>query len=74
MRNDALLIRLTAPPLDDAANRQLIDLVADLLSVPMRDVEIVGGHRRRRKTIRIRGIDRLRFERAIAVMLQRSGT
>ncbi|MGE0705465.1 MAG: DUF167 domain-containing protein [Vicinamibacterales bacterium] len=73
-RGGALLVRLTAPPLDDAANRQLIDLLATVLSVPRRNVEIAGGQRQRRKTVRVTGIDKARVERAIAAALQRSGT
>ena len=43
IRDNGLLIRLNAPPLEGAANTELIDVLADLLDVPKRNVTIVSG-------------------------------
>jgi uncharacterized protein (TIGR00251 family) len=51
----ALKIALTAPPVDGAANEALVALVAKLLGVPKRDVEIVRGASARDKTLRVTG-------------------
>jgi uncharacterized protein (TIGR00251 family) len=39
-----LKIRLTAPPVDGAANEALVKFLADTLSIPKSHVEIVSGH------------------------------
>jgi uncharacterized protein (TIGR00251 family) len=55
MRGDAVLVRLNAPPLDGAANAELIDVLADAYGVPKRSVEIIAGERSRQKRVRITG-------------------
>jgi uncharacterized protein (TIGR00251 family) len=56
MENGKLKIRLTAPPVDGAANEALVKFLADTLSVPKSQVEIVSGHTSREKIVRISGI------------------
>ena len=55
-RNDALLVRLNAPPVDGAANAELVELFARALGIPKRNIEIVAGHRSRTKRVRITGV------------------
>lgn len=55
-------IRLTAPPVDGAANEALVRFLADRLAVRRADVEIVAGATSRRKTVRIRGLNRSEAE------------
>jgi len=57
MRGDALLVRLHAPPIDGAANDELIALLARALAVPRRAVSIASGQRSRQKSVRVSGID-----------------
>jgi len=57
MRGDAWLIRLQAPPVDGAANEELISVLAKLLDVPKRAVTIVAGERSREKRVHVAGID-----------------
>jgi uncharacterized protein (TIGR00251 family) len=54
---DALKIKLKAPPVDGAANAELVRFVAERLDVPRSDVTITAGHTGRRKTLEIAGID-----------------
>jgi hypothetical protein len=49
-----LRIKLTAPPVEGSANRQLLEFLAELLGVRKSDMEIVKGLSSRNKTIRIR--------------------
>lgn len=56
MRDGAYLIRLNAPPVEGAANAELVELLADLLGVPRRNVTIVSGERSRLKRVRITGV------------------
>jgi uncharacterized protein (TIGR00251 family) len=53
MRDGILLVRVTAPPLDDAANRAVIKLIAKRAGVPRSRVRIAHGHRSRNKRIEI---------------------
>ena len=56
-RGDALLVRLNAPPVDGAANAELVELMADLLDVARSAVTIVSGERGRSKRVRVSGVD-----------------
>jgi uncharacterized protein (TIGR00251 family) len=56
MEDGSLKIRLTAPPVDGAANEALIKFLSDALSVSKSQVEILSGHTGRQKIIRISGI------------------
>ncbi len=55
-RGNALLVRLTAPPLDGAANTALVALLADRLGIPVRVIHIVGGERSRDKRVAVSGV------------------
>ena len=59
----ALRVRVAAPPVDGAANEQLVRTLAKAMGVPRAAVEIVSGHQSRNKTVRIRGVERSRLER-----------
>jgi len=54
-RGAALLVRLNAPPVDGAANSELIELLATALGLSKREVSIVSGERSRAKRVRIKG-------------------
>lgn len=54
---DALRVRVSAPPVDGAANEALVDLLAKELGVARRDVRIVSGASSRSKTVEIVGAD-----------------
>ncbi|MEE8348322.1 MAG: DUF167 domain-containing protein [Acidobacteriota bacterium] len=54
----ALKIRLTAPPLEERANRQLIQFLAQCLGLPAGNVSLSKGHRSRRKTLTIQGLSK----------------
>jgi uncharacterized protein (TIGR00251 family) len=55
-RGGLLLIRLTAPPVDGAANAALCRLVARRARVPARRVSIVRGQTSRDKVVRVEGL------------------
>jgi len=54
---DAVRIRLTAPPVDGAANEALVRFLAERLEVPRSAVRIEGGTSGRSKVVAIDGID-----------------
>lgn len=49
-------VRLTAPPVDGAANEALIRFLADALGVAKSAVEIVSGQTSRDKVVRVTGV------------------
>ncbi|MFL5321742.1 MAG: DUF167 domain-containing protein [Myxococcaceae bacterium] len=61
----ALKVQVAAPPVDGEANAELSEFLADLFSVPKRQVEIASGDTGRRKRIRISGVS---AEQALLVM------
>jgi uncharacterized protein (TIGR00251 family) len=65
MENGGLKIRLTAPPVNGAANEALVRFLADTLSVPKSQVEIVSGHTSRDKIVRISGVGKDDAERLL---------
>ena len=54
---DAVRIRLTAPPVDGAANVELLSFLAEKLSVPRSAVRLVSGKTSRSKVVSVGGID-----------------
>ena len=53
---EALKLSLTAPPVEGKANRAVVELIAELLSVPRTSVSIVAGESSRQKVIRVAGV------------------
>ena len=53
---DAIKIRLAAPPVDGAANDELVRFLAEQLGVPRAAVRIAHGLSGRRKTVVIEGL------------------
>jgi len=53
---DAWKVRLAAPPVDGAANEELVRFLAEQLGVPRRAVRITAGLTARRKTVEIDGL------------------
>jgi uncharacterized protein len=51
-----LRIRVTAAPVDSAANEALVELLAEVLDCPRNRVELVRGHTSRHKTVKVYGI------------------
>ena len=54
--NDAIRLRLTSPPVEDAANKLCVTFLAGLLGVAKSNLSIVAGAHSRHKTIRARGV------------------
>ena len=59
-----LRIKVTAPPVDAAANEALLRLLAGVLGCPRGKVELIRGHTSRHKVIKLHGL-------AVASVLQK---
>ena len=53
---DAFKVRLAAPPVDGAANEELVRFLAARLGVPRRAIHLVTGRTGRRKTVDVDGL------------------
>lgn len=58
----ALRVRVAAPPVDGAANEELIRVLARALGVPRSAVEITSGLNSKLKQVRVRGTSCARVE------------
>jgi hypothetical protein len=72
-RGDAWLVRLQAPPVEGAANDELIGVIARALAVPKRAVSIASGGRSRQKSVRVSGIDAATAAARLASAQSRKG-
>jgi uncharacterized protein len=51
-----LKVRLTAPPVEGEANRECLKFLAKVFEISKSQLEIVQGHKSRRKTVLLRGV------------------
>ena len=56
VQDGALRVRLTAPPVEGAANIQCIELLSRKMKVPKRAIRIASGARARRKRLMVLGL------------------
>lgn len=52
-----LKVQLAAPPVDGAANDELVALFRQLTGVARADIELSAGHQSKRKSVRIAGVE-----------------
>lgn len=64
---DALKIRLNAPPVDGKANKALVEFLADTLGAPARGITLVSGETGRTKRLRIAGLTPERAAAALGI-------
>ena len=62
VESGALKIKLTAPPVESAANAALIEFVAEWLGVKRSAVSIISGAKARKKLVRVNGVTREQVE------------
>lgn len=53
--NGTLRVRIAAPPVDGAANSELVRVLSKALKVPRADVEIIAGKSSKIKTVSVKG-------------------
>ncbi len=67
VRDGRLLVRVTAAPVDGAANEAALHTLADALDVPRRSLRLVSGETSRNKIVEVASVDvatmRSRLER-----------
>ncbi|MFT3743468.1 MAG: DUF167 domain-containing protein [Pyrinomonadaceae bacterium] len=68
----SLKVRISAPPVDGAANAEIVRLFAKLLGVSKSSVEIVSGETSKNKRIRVSGLTATQFTERIKMKPNRS--
>ncbi|MBI5640492.1 MAG: DUF167 domain-containing protein [Nitrospirae bacterium] len=53
---NVLKVKLTAPPVDNAANEQLIEVISGVTGIRKSDIRIVRGVSSKRKAVEIKGV------------------
>lgn len=54
---DALKVKLTAPPVDGAANKQLAEILAKYFKVKKASISIIKGQQSKNKVVEIKGLE-----------------
>lgn len=63
-RDGTLAVRLHSPPVEGAANAELVEVLSAALGVPKRAITIVTGQRSRLKKVRLEGVTQERVRAA----------
>lgn len=56
-QGDRLSVKLTSPPVEGKANKQLLKLIGKKLGVPPSSITVLRGHSSREKDLFVPGID-----------------
>ena len=64
--DNALKVRVTAPPVEGKANKQLIKILSERLGVPAGRIHLRSGRTGRRKTVEIVGVSRDEINRRLS--------
>ena len=54
--DNELRIKVTAPPVDSAANEALVRLLAEVLDLPRNRIQLVRGNTSRHKVVKLHGV------------------
>jgi len=58
---DCLKVKLTAPPVEGAANKECVAFLAKQLGIARSRVQIISGQTGRKKMVRVTGVDKDRI-------------
>ncbi|HDZ61977.1 MAG TPA: YggU family protein [Nitrospirae bacterium] len=53
---DGLRVRLSSPPVEGRANKELIAILAKEFKIPKKNVEIITGKKFKNKVVRLHGV------------------
>ena len=54
---DALKVKLSSPPVEGKANKELIRVLAKEFGIPQKDVEIISGQSSKNKIVKLQGVN-----------------
>ena len=62
-----LKVRICAPPVEGAANKALVRLMAKALRVPKTSLKVVSGEKARRKRLMVQGLEPVEIARRLGL-------
>ena len=68
--NDSLKIKLKSPPVDNAANEELVRFLSKKLEISKRSIEIISGHKQKKKVIKVNGLDLSKFKKLLCAVFE----
>ena len=71
MDDGTLKIRLAAPPVDGAANKALIEFLAETLGIPKSQIDIIAGETSERKLLSLVGISADAVDAIISALIRK---
>jgi len=66
LHNGALKVKVMAPPVENAANRAIIDFFSELLGISKSNLKILAGTKSREKLLQIKGLSIVDFMNLIS--------
>jgi uncharacterized protein len=72
VQEGAIRLKLTSPPVEGRANEECLEFLAELLEVKKGQIDIVRGHKSRKKIVQVDGLTRERLETRLFLLLQAS--
>jgi uncharacterized protein (TIGR00251 family) len=60
---DALKVKLTSPPVEGRANKELIGVLAEEFGIPKKDIEIISGQSSKNKIVRLHNVKSIEREK-----------
>jgi uncharacterized protein (TIGR00251 family) len=65
MHGDAVKLKVASPAVEGKANEAVLELVAELIGVPVRSVRLLSGAKARDKVIGVEGVPALEVRRRL---------
>ena len=70
LHGDGLKVQLTAAPVDNRANQQLIEILSRALGVPKNHLSLTAGMKSKDKTVAVRGLSKERLRETLENLLK----
>ena len=67
LHDGRIKVRLAAPPVDGAANAELVSFIASRLGLAKSKVRVVAGESSRRKVVEVEGVDAQTIEEKLVI-------
>jgi uncharacterized protein (TIGR00251 family) len=72
VRDGRLLVRVTASPVEGAANDAVVETLSKALDLPRRDIAIVAGNHSRMKSLAVAGVSAAEVRHRLSAILGQS--
>jgi uncharacterized protein (TIGR00251 family) len=69
MKEGALVVRVTAPPIDGKANDEIVEVLAKHFGLKKSDIAWISGERSKNKILELRGVTAEAFERRLGIQV-----